>query len=81
MKRHKKWVKDLKLAFINEDEGMIEDLYETMPDFKNLNLSLNELEEVQIIIAHTIDFLYKRRLALSKDMQEMEQSMAYMEAN
>lgn len=73
----KKWVKDLKIAIINENSQKIQELYDELPEFKNSGATLEELQEIEALLASAIEILKENRAKLGKDLNKLNLTRSY----
>ncbi len=77
MENSKEWVRDLKVAVINRDSKFLERLYQSLPDFSQTDLSLEELLEVEALVGSATEILRENRQELLGNMNKLKASIAY----
>jgi len=70
------WIKEFKIAFIEENISKLLELIDTMPQFD----SLHEMQEAQALIIQAHDELLPARDKAAKNLQELKKSKEFLQA-
>lgn len=71
------WINSLKLAIVNEDKDKVAQLYRTLPDFNDGNLTMKDLREAQALMAQAIEVLKNGARETQSSMSSIKASIAY----
>ena len=73
----KSWINSLKIAIINEDIEKLRDLYTTIPDFSNTDLSIEQMKEAKALIRQALEILKNRAEETRSALEQIKASIAY----
>ena len=73
----KSWINSLKIAVIDEDAGRLGELYSTIPDFSNTDLSLEQMKEAEALIRQALQILKNKAKETGSALEQIKASIAY----
>lgn len=68
------WINDLQIAIIEKDVDKLDELLDTLPEFKNKE----EMEKASYLLKEALTILYKLRDETSESMKQIKKNIDFL---